>query len=96
MTAKGNIQRPVRSVFLIILKPGLTMLSGFLVVVLNVSSGQNTADNSSTTAAPSTFPALPRTMIPVTGYGHFNVSNCILLDVSCSVSVDLHVDKEVY
>lgn len=68
---------------------------GFLLVVLNVTNGQTTASSSSMTETPSTFHALPRTMIPVTGYGHFNVSNCILLDVSCSVSVDLHVGKEV-
>ena len=75
------------------------LISGF--VGLNIASAQNntatpapnTNNSDSTTESSSTL--LPITVSPVTGYGHFNVSSCILLDISCSVSVDLHVDNNV-
>ena len=66
------------------------------MVGLNIASAQN-----GSTAAPIKNSTVITTMLPVstvnpaTGYGHFNVSNCILLDISCSVSVDLHVDNDV-
>ena len=67
------------------------------MVGLNFAS----ARDNSTTAAPTKKSTVITTMLPAstvnpaTGYGHFNVSNCILLDISCSVSVDLHVGNEV-
>ena len=75
------------------------LISGF--VGLNIARAQN----NTTTPAPTTnnrdittessSALLPITVSPATGYGHFNVSSCILLDISCSVSVDLHVDNNV-
>lgn len=68
------------------------------MIGLNIASAN---ENDSATAAPIKNSTVITTVLPASsvnpaiGYGHFNVSNCILLDISCSVSVDLHVRKEV-
>lgn len=76
----------------------LSQLYAFFVVGL-VVSGLNIASAHSNTAAPITNASVVTTMVPspvgpAIGYGHFN-SSCILLYISCSVSVDLHVDSNV-
>ena len=76
---------------------GFTLLSGLVVVGLNIASAQNGSITAATitndTVTSTVLPA--STVNPATGYGHFNVSNCILLDISCFVSMDLLVGNEV-
>ena len=69
---------------------------GLILSRLDVTIAQNdtAAIPMSNSSGLTTTPKLPITMAPATGLGHFNVS-CILLDISCSVTVDLHVNSKV-
>lgn len=75
---------------------GAFVIMGLILSRLDVTIAQNntTAIPMSNSSGLITTPKLPITTAPATGLGHFNVS-CILLDISCSVTVDLHVNSKV-
>lgn len=75
---------------------GAFVIMGLILSRLDVTIAKNntTAIPMSNSSGLTTTPKLPITMAPATGLGHFNVS-CILLDISCSVTVDLHVNSKV-
>ena len=70
--------------------PGLILSRLDVTIALNNTTSIPMSSSSGLT----TTPKLSITVAPATGLGHFNVS-CILLDISCSVTVDLHVSSKV-